>query len=257
MNILRWSVAGLIVLLVTFISVPIGAISWLVYAGTYLYQLGYKRGAERMGCDIVQAFQKRSVGKKTITGILIACLLFSYSPHRAKGAVQECNALVVGGIVIAIGAVVVYKVIQFCKKYLPPPPGNNTPPPTPQPTNAPPATTNSAASAMFHFTFDGTNPMTDYDVSTNGWMDFTVATNPVPFTDFFVLTLGTSTNLTDWTNMVTVKCWLSANSMESVLYDARGKAVATNWSVGNPFSGANAQLPFELEASHEPARFFK
>lgn len=188
--------------------------------------------------------------KKFHTFILIGALLlsqtsFSRAQPPKKQAVVECNAVVIGILVIAVGGIILYKVVQFCKKHFPTPPP--PPPLTPPDTNAPPVTNSPSPfpAAQMRPSYEPTS----CDISTNGWMDNTDPANPTPFQDFITLSFSSSSDLTNWTNCCTINLWLSSNSVESVIYDWRGVTLGTNYTRGNPYAGQSLtnRLPFQVD----------
>jgi hypothetical protein len=203
----------------------------------------------------VMAWMLRAVSRHRrglLTVLLIASLFLVQTPRRCqagpkKEAVVECNAVVLGGLILVVGGICIYKFVKFCQAHFPPPPPPN-PPPTPPDTNAPPAT-NQPPNVTGYLRRAQTLSYTptSQDISGYGWMDNTVATNPVPFQDFITLSFSSSTNLRDWSTAFTVNLWLSSNSVESVIYDANSVPLATNWCAGNPYTTPmtnNLPLPF-------------
>lgn len=196
--------------------------------------------------------------KKSLSILLIASLLFSQAPQthaQAQPKLVNCNAAVIGGLVLIVGGIIIYKFAKFCKKHFPPP-GSN-PPPDDGGTNAPPST--NAANATIYFpTLTPHALVESYDCTSTGWLDRSVPANPVPVQDFIILSFSSSTNLNDWTNCFTVNLWLSSNSVVGVVYDANQRPISTNRTLGNPYTTAltNA-LAFPLFTRSQPQLFFR
>jgi hypothetical protein len=206
--------------------------------------------------------------KPITTIILIAALALSAAPERSsaqerqknqKTTVVECNAVILGGLVLVVGGFIVYKVVQFCKKALPPPPPP-PPPPTPPPTNAPPSKMIGIVGNLKGITINLTQPeqATGYDISGYGWVDWTQTNNPVLFQDYIHLTMSNSVDMTTWSNAYTINIWMSSNSVETVLCDGTGTPTHTNWAAGNPYATSltNA-LPCSAINPSIPKQFFK
>lgn len=190
--------------------------------------------------------------KKLMTTILIGCLLFPRQspsePTKPEPQVAECNSIVIGGLVVVVGVIIVWKLVQFCEEHLPTPP----PPPPPPGTNSPPSTN----ASNFKTTY--TTGIIGQSVSGNGWMDRSVPTNPVPFLDFISLSCESSTNLTDWGKGFTVNLWLSSNGVASVVYDSANSPVWTNYTMGNPYRDAMTNfINWSPVDSLKPKQFFR
>lgn len=200
--------------------------------------------------------------KGTITLILISSLLMLplrpiQSQPDPKPEVVECNGYIIGGVVLVVGGIIIYKLVQFCKKVFPPPAPPPPPPPTPPGTNGP--GTNAAPSGNFRgVNLTPSSKPAAYNIAPYGFMDNTVPSQPVPFEDLIIVQFNSSTNLTDWTNCCTVKLWLSSNSVETVVYDSTGTAVCTNYCAGNPYSTVlTNNLPFPLYHPNQPRQFWR
>ena len=207
---------------------------------------------------VLLAFDLGGGGKHLVTMFLIGSLAIAGAPSKSRAQQQppstvECNVVVIGGLVIVVGAFIIYKLVKFCKKNLAPPP----PPPTPPPTNAPPPIHLSSIVTHVNALSD-TAQVNGMDISNMGWIDNTVATNPVPFLDYVHLTMSNSVDMTTWSNLYTIGIWMSSNSVETVIYDGTGKATHTNWTAGNPYATSlTNNLPFKVYDPAKPRQFFK
>lgn len=210
---------------------------------------------------ILLAFDMGGGGKHLVTALLIGSLAIAGAPPRGRAqqtnsppSTVECNAVIIGGVVIIVGAFIIYKLVKFCKKNLAPPP---PPPPTPPPTNAPPPMHLSSTVTHVNALSDSAQ-VNGMDISNLGWVDNTIATNPVPFLDYVHLTMSNSVDMTTWSNLYTIGIWMSSNSVEMVIYDGTGKATHTNWTAGNPYATSlTNNLPFKVYDSTKPQQFFK
>lgn len=201
--------------------------------------------------------------KTLVTMLLIGALAFTSLPERSHAqpahepqAVAQCNAVVIGTLVIAVGGFIIYKLITFCKKAFPPPPPP-PPPPTPAPTNTPPAITSFAPTAIV-INLSTPEQTAGQDISRQGWIDYTQSNNPVPFQDYIHLTMSNSVDMKSWTNLYSIGIWLSSNSVETVIYDGKGNPTFTNWCPGNPYTTSlTNSLPFKVYDPAKPKQFFK
>lgn len=210
----------------------------------------------------------RRHSKKIITGLLICSLLYGTSAQSAetnKPPVQpqpeavDCSAVVFAGVIVIVGGVVVYQLIKFCKKHFPPPPTTPPPepPPTPCPTNSPPSTNHVKSASSIPPVQPAANVI-GYDISTMGWLDNTDTNNPVLFQEYLLLKMEASSNLGQWTNYCTIGVWVSSNSVETVAYDWQGQPVATNWTVGNPYTTPLVdRIPMPVVDQRQKYQFFR
>lgn len=193
-----------------------------------------------------------------VTLLLVGCLLLAPLPVRVQAQpnpkVQEaCVPFIIGGAVVIVGGIVIYKMVKFCQKHFPPPPSSNPPP---SGTNAPPST-NGASGNLRFANMTPSAEVESYDCSSTGWIDKSVPTNPVPYRDFITLRFSGSTNLLDWTNACTVNLWLSSNSMVGVVYDQNQVPVSTNRALGNPYAQSMTnRLDFPFDRS-QPQLFLR
>jgi hypothetical protein len=210
---------------------------WLIGLGLFTWFIDPIGGAAGYILFLCYLFLSIRAHKKPLTILLIAALLWSQTPARAEPLnpppsnpqpqlMVEC---IFAGIILIVGGIVIIKLHQFCKAHFPPPP---PPPPTNNvPTNPPPP----APFPAFASLTLAASP--DYtDISTNGWIDSSQPTNPVPYLCFLTVPLNVSTDLLTWSNAWTLNCWLSSNSVTTVLCDASGNPLCTNRTLGNPFS---------------------
>lgn len=212
---------------------------------------------------IAMVFAIRRGYKGIIIGLMIGSLLFSTSPQTSSAqearppAVAQCNAVVIGALVVAVGGFIIYKLVTFCKKAFPPPPPPPPPPPTPAPTNAPPAITSFAPQAIV-INLSTPEQTSGQDISRQGWMDHTQSNNPVPFQDYIHLTMSNSVDMKSWTSLYSIGIWLSSNSVETVIYDGKGNPTFTNWCPGNPYTTSlTNSLPFKVYDPAKPNQYFK
>ena len=164
---------------------------------------------------------------RTVTGLTIIALLLNPQPKaKAQSNPKVIAEFCVGLVVVAVGAIVIYKLCKVAKKLVPP----VTPPtPPPPPTNAPPATNHFAFQASSDTPLPVLNLGGDegevYDISSSGLLD----PDGNRFVYLYVLTLMSSTNLGQWSEECTVTGWCSASWFVAVSYNA-GVPVDTNWS---------------------------
>jgi hypothetical protein len=238
---------------------------WLLFAGFITYHTPIAGAILYIVVLLMMMIEIRLHNRRLLTLLLIASLFYAWSPRPAraqeKKAVVECNAVIIGGLIIIVGGYIVYKLIQFCKKNFPPPtPPPQNPPPTPAPTNSVPTNDVTSASVLLNpitINLDTPDKVSGYDISASNWVDHTIAEHPVLFQDFIRLSMSSSTNLTTWSNFYTIDMWLSSNSVESVIYGPNRVPVHTNWVVGNPYTGSLTNvIPFTVYDPAKPCQFF-
>lgn len=214
---------------------------------------------------MIRAVRVSKSAKAIITALLIGSLAITGAPRRSDAQQQngqppivECNAVIIGGLILVVGGFIIYKLVKFCQKNIPPPPP--PPPPTP-PTNNPAIVPMvSTVGHLQAISVNLTEPeqTTALDISHYGWMDYTIQTNPVPFQTYIHLTMSNSVDMNTWSNLYTIGVWLSSNSVETVIYNGSGVATHTNWTPGNPYTTAlTNNIPFPVYNPSIPTQFFK
>lgn len=214
---------------------------------------------------MIRAVRLSRSAKVIITALMIGSLAISGVPRRThaeqqkdKPPVVECNAIVIGGLILVVGAFIIYKLVKFCQKNIPPPPP--PPPPTPPTNNAAIVPMVSTAGHLQAISVNLTDPeqTSALDISHYGWTDYTIPTNPVPFQVYIHLTMSNSVDMNTWSNLYTIGIWMSSNSVETVIYDGTGKATHTNWTAGNPYTTSlTNNIPFPVYNPSIPRQFFK
>lgn len=160
----------------------------------------------------------------------------------------DAAAVAVGCMVIIIGVVVVVGLVMICKKIPDPGAPPPKPPPTPTvPTNKPP--TNPTVKPKQRLILPNTTVYAVLETNANG----TVRSG----WSMLVIAVQATTNLSSpWQSQNFVTNWIGPdNQVVSVLADAAGRPLQTNWTIAERTNAVN--VDFYGPAEVEPQKFYR
>lgn len=214
------------------------------------------RGGPGLNLQTIQTMKTKS--KLAITLLLVVSIL-EFGEAQAVGPeepppqqLQACGAMcVVGLIVVAIGVSIAVALARFCKKHLPP----TTPPSPPNP----PSNTNGPSNLVIRsmttplpvLTFDD-DGVDMWDIASYGWND----TDGYRYSVLVNATIESSTNMSNWELMASLKAWCSISNVLTVVYDPSGAPVSTNYTRTGTNGIPLTAVP-SLGGQPSMARFFR
>jgi hypothetical protein len=193
--------------------------------------------------------------KILLTSSLVLALLVEPIKAPAQPSSQNPNVaeLPCAIVILIVGGIVAYKLVNFCQKHLPP---SNPPPPPPTP---PPQPTNSAPNIRSNVAQEPSPPVLPpliltndicCDISGCGWYD----PSNSEYTTMFSYTIQSSTNLIQWQNECSVTGWVSDTTIVTELY-TNGVSQSTNWDFNWQQQTNVLALPFVPATA--PNKFFR
>jgi hypothetical protein len=193
-----------------------------------------------------------------ISVLLCAALLFisptptvQAQPHR-----DVIEYLIVGALVIGVGAVVIIGLKTMASKIpapTPPPAPPTNPPPVMNPTNAPP--TNNPPKPWYKRIFSfSSSAIPQYNISTFQLTDQQSTEKALVYYDTLIsFSVQSTTNLIDWKYECTVTNWISASGMFSAYY-RDGVNITNTYTHG---SGWTNYVPIDIGSGDEAVKFFR
>ena len=174
----------------------------------------------------------------------------------------ECHPGVVAAIFIVVGGIIIGGIVKICKKCLPP---QDPPPPPPAPpppecalcspthpewpcTNCPPI----IPPIIVITAVVGTNNSSMSDISGYGWND----PRGFRYETLQTFRIATSTNLTAWSQCLSMTQWVSRATLLTVCY-TNGVPASTNQVDLLADSACSGLIPVRVMSGTEPRRFFK
>lgn len=184
---------------------------------------------------------------------------YSSNPPRQQGSAMLFTLIVVG----IVGGIFIWGISKMCKMIPKSPPSDNPPPPPPPSTNAPPQ---HASAALMGRSICLTNLCDDQAAGIACWdisfLNYWDQAGNAPYILEENYTMQSSTNMSDWTNELSVVSWISEAGMQTVIYSGHcGYNTNHVWQNGVPLytnytTTANPQPPTCAIATSQPASKF-